>query len=188
MVDHLMPYLSLIKPWVLRIRWDSYKIAPKLRTPVLYLAGRNDELVPHSHMLELYQLSMKFSLLTRMHIVEDGMHNDTFLKGGMKYWEAMNQFMKEAMSLATKSNHFKSVQPITSNNGDCASTTEYIGQSVTSVAISLGTDGRSIHDEEDKKSSLPTIPANLLGLAREAAVTSIRSSLKDSTDGTKKYD
>jgi hypothetical protein len=183
-----MPYLSLIKPWVLRIRWDSYKIAPKIRTPVLYLSGRKDELVPHSHMLELYQLSRKISLMTRMHIVEDGMHNDTFLKGGMKYWEAMHLFMKEAISLASTIEHnFTTVPSNTNNHGTCLSDTEIMKPSGTSVAVNLGSDGKFITDDTTHKSSIPSIPSNLLGLAREAAVSSMHSSVKDSADDTKKF-
>jgi len=188
MVDHLMPYLSLIKPWVLRIRWDSYKIAPKIRTPVLYLSGRKDELVPHSHMLELYQLSRKISLMTRMHIVEDGMHNDTFLKGGMKYWEAMHLFMKEAVSLASTIEHnFSTLRSSTNHHGACPSDAEIMNPSGNSVAVNLGSDGKSITDDTTHKSSIPSIPSNLLGLAREAAVSSMCSSMKDSADDTKKY-
>lgn len=183
-----MPYLYVIKPWVLRIRWDSYKIAPQIRTPVLYLSGRKDELVPHSHMLELYQLSRKNSLMTRIHVVDDGMHNDTFLKGGIKYWEAMHLFMKEAISLSSAvEGYFRTEQSTTDIDDSCPSVTEIMKPSGNSVVVNLGSDGKSINDDTNHASSIPSIPANLLGLAREAAVSSMRSSTTDSADGTKKY-
>ena len=61
MVDQLMPFLTPLKPLVLKIGWNNYKIAPKLKTPILYLAGDSDELVPHNQMLELFELSKKSS-------------------------------------------------------------------------------------------------------------------------------
>jgi hypothetical protein len=139
-------------------------------------------------MLELYELSRKISLMTRMHIVEDGMHNDTFLKGGMKYWEAMHLFMKEAISLASTIEHnFTTVPSNTNNHGTCLSDTEIMKPSGTSVAVNLGSDGKFITDDTTHKSSIPSIPSNLLGLAREAAVSSMHSSVKDSADDTKKF-
>ena len=177
MVDHLMPYLALVKSWVLRIGWESYKIAPTLSVPVLYLAGREDELVPHSHMIELYHLSTTLSLLPRIHVVDDGKHNDTFMKGGQKYWQAMQQFIKEALHVTDT---LKSETTIIT--ADCPTSSEPVEYSTSSIDIKLGTDSKTVN--EDKVSSLPNIPSNLIGLVREATASSIRSSMKDSTPET----
>ena len=84
MVDHLMPYLSPFKFLVLRINWDSSKLVSSIHTPILYLSGASDELVPPFHMEQLYKLSMKGSNdsnCVRMHIIKDGTHNETWLQG-----------------------------------------------------------------------------------------------------------
>ena len=95
MVDALLPLFAPLKPLVLTLDWNSGKIAPQLRLPVLYLAGKEDELVPPSHMQELYRASSKVSQCARMHVVERGTHNDTWLKGGKAYWEAMRIFISD---------------------------------------------------------------------------------------------
>ena len=63
MVDTLMPYVAPFKALILRIGWKSELIVPHLTAPVLYLAGARDELVPHSHMLELYKKTKQSKLL-----------------------------------------------------------------------------------------------------------------------------
>jgi pimeloyl-ACP methyl ester carboxylesterase len=98
MVDHLMPYLTPIKAIVLRMRWNSYSIVPHLHTPILYLAGDADKLVPHEHMLQLYKLS-KASRCLRMHIIVDGTHNESWLQGGQEYWENFRSFLGEAIRM-----------------------------------------------------------------------------------------
>jgi len=96
MVDEVMPVVSPLKGILLRNRWDSNMIAPALEIPVLYLAGDADEIVPHSHMKELYELSLENSVYARMHIVKGGNHNETWLQGGPQYWEVMLNFIREA--------------------------------------------------------------------------------------------
>ena len=100
MVDQLMPFLTPIKPFVLKIGWDSSRIAPTLtRTPILFLAGSNDQLVPHEHMLQLYQLSLNASKkLVELYVVKGGTHNETWMQGGHKYWECIQAFIGKVLS------------------------------------------------------------------------------------------
>ena len=109
MVDVLMPMVAPFKSLILRINWDSASISQKLCLPVLYLAGSADELVPHSHMKSLYRYSKapipasmtsKLSIadrrsLTRMHIIRNGRHNESWIQGGTRYWESIKKFMNE---------------------------------------------------------------------------------------------
>lgn len=95
MVDVLMPYLAPFKGLILRIGWNSRQLVPHLTVPILYLAGANDQLVPHEHMLELYKHS-KSSRLLQMHIIPDGTHNESWLQGGPEYWQKMKEFMHQA--------------------------------------------------------------------------------------------
>ena len=70
------------------------QIVPLLKTPILYLAGGSDELVPHSHMISLYKQSTSSSKAA-LYVVPDGTHNDTWVRGGPKYWEAFKAFVEE---------------------------------------------------------------------------------------------
>lgn len=92
MVDVLLPFLSPVKGLLLRNHYDSTKLVPQLKLPILFLAGDADEIVPPSQMMELYK-SSKSSKNATMHVVRGGMHNDTWLQGGKAYWKAIRDFM-----------------------------------------------------------------------------------------------
>ncbi|GKY99338.1 hypothetical protein MPSEU_000888800 [Mayamaea pseudoterrestris] len=96
MVDKLMPFLKPIKPFVLRLSWDSTKIVPSLNLPILFLAGSKDELVPHEHMQHL-MLMAQASRLKQFHVIDGGTHNESWIQGGAEYWNAMKSFMVQAM-------------------------------------------------------------------------------------------
>ena len=55
MVDILMPFLTVIKPFVLNIKWDSDAKMPDLIQPVLFISGDADQLVPPLHMKQLFE-------------------------------------------------------------------------------------------------------------------------------------
>lgn len=97
MVDCLMPWLSPIKPFVLKIGWNSKQAlaTSRLNMPFLFLAGGKDELVPHSHMLELYRLAPPGSVL---HIIPNGTHNESWTRGGLAYWDAWRRFLSSSSS------------------------------------------------------------------------------------------
>lgn len=97
MVDTLMPYVAPFKSLILRIGWNSEEIVPHVTSPVLYLAGAQDELVPHAQMLKLYQKTTASRFL-RMHVIDNGTHNEAWLQGGTEYWAQMREFMMAASS------------------------------------------------------------------------------------------
>lgn len=98
-VDAIMPLVAPLKGLVLTMEWDSLEIARRLEvTPVLFLAGERDELVPHAHMLELraaLEMNAKRTARTQMVRVRDGTHNDTWIRAGKNYWEAFRTFLWE---------------------------------------------------------------------------------------------
>lgn len=112
MVDVLLPVLSPLKKLLLRIEWDNSRIASKLRkTPILYLAGENDEIVPHGQVKQLYEMSCKAHSdidgkdgtannvpKPRMHVIPGGTHNEAWMQGGQPYWDSMKQFLSETSS------------------------------------------------------------------------------------------
>ncbi len=99
MVDHLMPLVAKFKSIILAIGWNSRAIVPTLSYPVLYLAGSRDEIVPHSQMLKLHELTTR-SALNRLHVINRGMHNDSYIRGGEMYWDAFKSFLAGAISIS----------------------------------------------------------------------------------------
>jgi len=108
MVDRLLPYVSILKPLVLRINWNSEKSIENLTQPILFIAGERDELVPHSHMVKLFN-SATSSLFKDWYPVNTGTHNDTWVRAGSEYYKRMLQFIAKA---------FKNNIEICSNNDD----------------------------------------------------------------------
>lgn len=189
MVDHLMPLVAPLKPLVLRIGWDSHRIVSDgLRVPVLYLAGSADQLVPHSHMRELYRSSSMSSACARMHVIKDGTHNETWLQGGREYWEKIRSFFAEAVS-AEKSSSFRGAGAKGHGGalGEHVSVDEWDRRAESSpgiphkrVAVGMGTEPDVPRGAGS--SAIPIMPGNLVGMAREAgaAVASNKSDLKKS--------
>lgn len=167
MVDHLMPYIAPLKALVLRIGWNSGEIAPTINIPTLFLAGARDELVPHSHMLELFT-RMKHSKsdnLVRMHVVKKGTHNETWMQGGKEYWVAIKRFLQDVLSAeehndggraATRSNGKGVFQRKTST-----STTACMDSS-ESIEVSMGS-----NDGEDAAGMISSV-GSFMAMAREA--------------------
>lgn len=154
MVDQVMPFLTPIKPLVLKIRWNNYEIAPKIRTPILYLAGEMDELVPHSQMLELYHMSKESSTCARIHVIKGGTHNESWAMGGKLYWQKIQDFLLEVTAL-----------------GGAESSTPTALRNVKTMAVdnirSVGM-GNGLLPTSPDMSAIPTVPSNFIGIAREA--------------------
>ena len=55
LVDHLMPKIAIFKSLILRTYWSSLVRIPHVECGILFIAGAKDELVPHNHMLKLYE-------------------------------------------------------------------------------------------------------------------------------------
>ena len=108
MVDALMPLVAKVKSLVLAIGWNSLEIVPALECPILYLAGSDDEIVPHSHMLTLHKNTVKSSL-NRLHVIKYGTHNESWTQGGEMYWEAFASFLAGALSITNTAHIVDSV-------------------------------------------------------------------------------
>ena len=62
---------------------------------MLFIVGNNDEIVPPPHSGRLYEAAV-VAPFKQMHQVPDGMHNDTWLKGGKDYIYALKDFIDKA--------------------------------------------------------------------------------------------
>ena len=173
MVDHLMPYIAPFKSLVLRIGWNSGEIAPSINIPTMFLAGAQDTLVPHGHMLELFYRMKKSKTdnIVRMHVVKNGTHNETWMQGGKEYWVAIKRFLHDVLSAEEHNDG----RVVTKNNGNgvfqrkrSTSTTVCTDASLSSVTnesieVSMGS-----NDGEDAAGMISSV-GNFVGMTREAA-------------------
>ncbi|CAB9519095.1 Protein ABHD13 [Seminavis robusta] len=153
MVDTLMPYVAPFKQLILRIGWRSEQIVPLLTVPVLYLAGAQDELVPHAHMMKLYKKTQSSRYL-KMHIIENGTHNESWLQGGTEYWAQVKDFMKNAAKLQ---------QAL----GGAAPVVAPIQPSIPELPPAPHTVEKTI-GQDIGSPSIPIMPSRLLGMMSEA--------------------
>jgi abhydrolase domain-containing protein 13 len=98
MVDALLPFLSPFKRFVLRLHWNSLAILQQglvTQTPILYLSGAADELVPPRLMRALYEATLPH--LRHWHSIPDGTHNESWTQGGERYWTAVKSFIRQVL-------------------------------------------------------------------------------------------
>ena len=95
MVGSVFPFLNfnIIKKYILRLEWKSIDIMKDLECPILFIASTNDEIVPHKHMLELYDICPSKS--KEIIKIFGAQHNNAPNIGGSKYYNAMKQFIHE---------------------------------------------------------------------------------------------
>mmetsp|Transcript_6283 Transcript_6283/g.9326 ORF Transcript_6283/g.9326 Transcript_6283/m.9326 type:complete len:291 (+) Transcript_6283:32-904(+) len=96
MVDHIVPRASWALKPLLRNHWPSIERIAQVKTPICFISGRKDELVPPFHMDRLYEHSLK-SKFKEMHFVNYGDHNFTYNTAGKHYIEWVKNFMKKAL-------------------------------------------------------------------------------------------
>jgi hypothetical protein len=182
MVNTLMPFIAPLKFLILRMDWNNEKHAHEIVTPVLFLAGDRDELVPHHHMQRLHQLSLIKSRFAKMHIIRGGTHNDSWVKGGMDYFLQMRDFMSQIM---------RRQDGVSSSCGVTSRTTSDEAISIGLSAPTPNNSVRCIDDSEDgvldvalgedvNARAIPIMPKTLLSMAKEAT-----GSVKAMTSTTK---
>lgn len=76
MIDVVLPPLRFVKA-MNRNPWDSLSAIRVLKTPLLFISGLRDELVPPQHVKSLYDAAVN-SDLRRFFTVDNGTHNDTW--------------------------------------------------------------------------------------------------------------
>ena len=77
---------------LLRTRYDSLSKIGRISTPLLVLHGREDEIVPYEQGRELFEAAPDPKTF---HTIEGGGHNETYLRGGEGYWQALEEFMAD---------------------------------------------------------------------------------------------
>jgi hypothetical protein len=167
-----MPYVAPLKSLVLRIGWNSGEIVPTINTPTMFLAGAQDTLVPHSHMLELYSRmkNSKTNNIVRMHVVKNGTHNETWMQGGKDYWVAIKRFLNDVLSaeapdgrVVRNANGVFQRKTSTSTTFCSTDASSYESVNNESIEVSMG----SNDDGEDAAEMISSV-GNFMGMAREA--------------------
>ncbi|KAI9314040.1 Alpha/Beta hydrolase protein [Dichotomocladium elegans] len=92
LVPHVMPILRYVT-FLCHQQWPSeVNIQRIAKTPVLFLSGQRDELIPPSHMQKLYELCSTRKPKDFVKL-KAGMHNDTCIQPG--YYQAIEEFLKK---------------------------------------------------------------------------------------------
>ncbi|KAJ4456698.1 putative Serine protease [Paratrimastix pyriformis] len=71
--------------------WNSAALISKIRLPLLVISGRSDEMIPPLMCEKLF--SFAGTQRKQLYMVPQGMHNDTWARGGQKYYEVLRTFM-----------------------------------------------------------------------------------------------
>lgn len=75
MVDRIFPYVSVLKRYLLEIDWNSIESIKTIKTPMLFISGRKDQIVPFEQMDRLYDAA-KEARHKDMYKIENGTHNE----------------------------------------------------------------------------------------------------------------
>ncbi|GJP39323.1 hypothetical protein CLOM_g23706 [Closterium sp. NIES-68] len=79
---------------LVRSQWRTIDVIGKVDTPILFLSGAKDELVPPAHMRLLYTEAQKNTVGSSLFVeVAAGGHMDTWLRGGQRYWRVLSLFI-----------------------------------------------------------------------------------------------
>lgn len=90
-------FIRLFLGFYLSSPWLSKERAADLTVPILYISGLRDQLIPPAQMQALHDAS-ESSVSRSMFTVPHGSHDNTFIKGGEAYFEAISQFMHKHSS------------------------------------------------------------------------------------------
>lgn len=83
MIDVVLPPLKFFK-FLNRNPWNSLAIVPSLKTPMLFISGLRDELVPPAQVAALHDAAQQCRV-KQFFSVENGTHNDTYVTRNAKY-------------------------------------------------------------------------------------------------------
>ncbi|KAL2653958.1 hypothetical protein R1flu_022086 [Riccia fluitans] len=80
--------------FLVRSPWNTIDIVGKVKNPILFLSGLRDEMIPPSHMRRLFAAAQSNA---DRQLIEfpTGMHMDTWLRGGDRYWRVLQLFLEK---------------------------------------------------------------------------------------------
>ena len=97
LLGSIYPFLNFgfVKTYLLRLKWKSIDHIRLVSIPILFMVSLKDEIVPCRHTDELREAAAS-SPWTTLHRVNDGTHNDIWMKAGPRYFSWLSTFMKSA--------------------------------------------------------------------------------------------
>ncbi|XVF88853.1 hypothetical protein PTKIN_Ptkin19aG0084100 [Pterospermum kingtungense] len=81
--------------FLVRSPWSTIDVIGQVKQPILFLSGLQDEMVPPSHMQMLYAKAAAHNRQCLFVEFPTGMHMDTWLAGGDRYWRTVQQFFQQ---------------------------------------------------------------------------------------------
>ncbi|KAG8376191.1 hypothetical protein BUALT_Bualt09G0037500 [Buddleja alternifolia] len=81
--------------FVVRSPWSTIDIVGEIKQPILFLSGLQDEMVPPVHMEMLYAKAAAHNGQCSFVEFPTGMHMDTWLSGGDRYWNTVQEFLEK---------------------------------------------------------------------------------------------
>ncbi|XP_072971346.1 alpha/beta hydrolase domain-containing protein WAV2 isoform X1 [Typha angustifolia] len=85
--------------FLVRSPWSTIDIIGQVKQPILFLSGLQDELVPPSHMQILYDKHVEHNRQCMFVDFPSGMHMDTWISGGDRYWRTIQLYLDSKMTL-----------------------------------------------------------------------------------------
>ncbi|KAI8148137.1 Alpha/Beta hydrolase protein [Fennellomyces sp. T-0311] len=148
LIPHVMPMLKYVT-FLCHQQWPSeVNIKRIVKTPVLFLSGSRDELIPPSHMEKLYE-ECDTQKTKDFHQLSNGMYKDTYVQPG--YFTATREFLEQRM--------LKVERRTDENREKAEDTTEQVR-----------VDGKLVDTGNSQHSSLETYPL-VSGVADEEGMT-----------------
>ncbi|XP_020258451.1 protein bem46-like [Asparagus officinalis] len=84
--------------FLVRSPWSTIDVVSEIKQPILFLSGLQDELVPPFHMQMLYDKARGRNDRCLFTDFPTGMHMDTWLSGGNRYWRTIQLFLDQYVS------------------------------------------------------------------------------------------
>jgi fermentation-respiration switch protein FrsA (DUF1100 family) len=94
MSKKIMPLIPL--GWAIHYKLDAINKVPKLKLPKLFLHGDRDEVVPFDFGRKLYEVAEDPK---SFYTIQGAGHNDTYIMGGRDYYNALDGFITEALTI-----------------------------------------------------------------------------------------
>ncbi|XP_052199262.1 alpha/beta hydrolase domain-containing protein WAV2 [Diospyros lotus] len=94
-IGHSVPKGPKVLNFLVRSPWNTIDVIGQIKQPILFLSGLQDEMVPSVHMQMLYAKAAAHNRQCNFVEFPTGMHMDTWLAGGDRYWRAVQQFLDQ---------------------------------------------------------------------------------------------
>lgn len=91
MVDVLMPLVAVFKHLIQKIFYPTIDRIGKVSTPILFVRGMKDEIVPRDHTKKLFDAA-RDARFKQIYECPEGDHNMTWKIGGEDYIAAFRSF------------------------------------------------------------------------------------------------